>query len=355
MLEALRDALFGEANTAIESALNALFSLPTPTTLEGWFQSIYADVWGVVLILSLFTAAYGGFRVAFSRRRPLGDALQYVVFFLRLYLQAILAPILIGLLLIGGSELAQAMQGVFDTDMTTVFEQNTGGLGIIVEIIMTAVLWLLGWALAIMALLVTWGVLPLLVLSLLLSTLDPLVEKKYAFTREAYTWLFVAALTKTALAPLLLIGGAIVLGIRENVAVPGLDLLLYFSLNVILLLMALLTPFWLRNRIKDSEVLVAVMPAKLEFAARGDFVAGVQRGWQTTSEMTRAARQTSRQTAGEPGRWRQTTAAAAKVAATKSPDPRLSGALVATGVFLEKSAERSKAKSLEGGNDELEA
>ena len=351
LLSQLRQLFFSGASTALEMVLDALQQLPTPSLSEDFFRSPYAIVWGFAVLLSFLTGLVGMLMGLTSRQRGLTPA-QSLLYFLRVYVQAIILPIGVAFgILLSDLMVTAALSMPATTTGTELFVDLPGMAGVADELLATVLAflnWLFGWALAIWVLLLTWGVLPLMLIAVALSPLAPLGKDPGGFMRRSYNWIAVAISAKVVVAVVLMVG-MIFVGLLSNLGIALVDQL--FQLAT--LIAAIWMSFGLRSKFADKDVMAVWMPAPITAKVTG--------GQQTAHVNLQAAR-TGYTNArhdyhghqASPARIRRALHTGLSTTAAAAPDPRVRK--VATiGAWLAKSStDKAEAKAKEGAdNDRL--
>ena len=96
VIKTLADIFLGSIGDAIKSIIGIVVSSPDAQLNAPWFQMIYGDVFGLMLVFGFFTLIYQGFNFAVSRNKT-DSAVAVFANLVKLFLFGTILPALVGL------------------------------------------------------------------------------------------------------------------------------------------------------------------------------------------------------------------------------------------------------------------
>jgi len=350
LLSQFRQLLQAGSESALEMVLNALRSQPTPTLNEDIFRSLYVRVWGFAVLASLLTGMFGILLSSTSRRRGLtfGQSLTY---FLRVYVQAFLLPLAVAVGIALSNLLVDAALSAAPVELKAETLANLPGMvGVADELLATLLAflnWILGWTLALWVLVLTWGVLPLMVVAVALSPLAPLGKDPGGFMRRSYIWLAVAITARVVVALVLMIG-TIFVGLIGQLGIELVGQL--FQLAT--LIVALWLSFGLRTKFDENDVIAVWIPTPITASVTGSSVQTAPANLHAVRSGLASSRQHYQgHQAQQPARIRRAVATGLSTTAAAAPDPRVKHAATVGSLIFGRSARKAESKA-EGANND---
>ncbi len=261
-LRSLTDRVRESGNETLETALEFMFGLPLPRIGSDFFQSIYAQMWALALIVAMITTFVGIFRVLYSKQNDISPG-GVATFVLRIWAVGfLLPPLAVGLLIVFetlNANLYLMWQDVASPELSLLqhLERFFGSVVNPVGLLMTWAGFFLSWVLLVMMVFFSFGVLLLLAGAPLLYALVALGKSGIGIWRWWFAWLIVA-ITAKSLVILVLISG-----IRFSIflAEEGMQSIVTDITSLITLSFAVAIPFIMHRYIKRWKPLAnVVMP-----------------------------------------------------------------------------------------------
>lgn len=350
LLSQVRQLFHAGSSSALEMVLDALQAQPIPTLNEDIFRSLYVRVWGFAVLASLITGSFGALVGSTSRRRGMSLA-QSLLYFLRVYVQAIVLPLAVAFGLFASALLVDAALSTAPggLDSSTLVDLP-GMAGVADELIATFLAflnWGLGWLLAFWVLILTWGVLPLMVIAVALSPLAPLGKDPGQFMRKSYIWLAVAIAGKLVIAVVIMVGATFV----DLISQLGVELVVQLF-QMATMLAAIWLSLGLRSKFDQSDAIAVWIPTPItaKVTAAGQAPSPNLQAVRTGVHTSRQQLKTSERH-HQPARVRQAAASGLTATAASSPDPRVKGMAAAGAYLVNRSANKARAKAEGADND----